>query len=140
MAHGDLMSAPSWVGAAVAKDLRTAGISTLEALMEHAGPDLQETARLAAGLGWRSQRSVGRLLDHWRACLTGQERRMLGEYSRGQTAHCSDDPFPSLIICPSSNQQGEVNLKEAKGKVLSVLMLSVTAIAMVTAGLLTNQI
>ncbi|KAI3376860.1 hypothetical protein L3Q82_000116 [Scortum barcoo] len=123
MAHGDLMSAPSWVGAVAAKDLRTAGISTLEALMEHAGPDLQETAGLAAGLGWRSQRSVGRLLDHWRACLTGQERRMLGEYSRGQTAPCSDDPFPSLIICPSSNQQGEVNLKEAKGKVLSALMV-----------------
>ncbi|KAI3359013.1 hypothetical protein L3Q82_015397 [Scortum barcoo] len=90
----DLMSAPSWVGAVAAKDLRTAGISTLGALMEHAGPDLQETAGLAAGLGWRSQRSVGRLLDHWRACLTGQERRMLGEYSRGQTAPCSDDPFP----------------------------------------------
>ncbi|KAI3376924.1 hypothetical protein L3Q82_000022 [Scortum barcoo] len=47
---------------------------------------------------------------------------MLGEYSRGQTAPCSYDPFPSLIICPSSNQQGEVNLKEAKGKVLSALM------------------
>ncbi|KAI3352703.1 hypothetical protein L3Q82_020166, partial [Scortum barcoo] len=52
-----------------------------------------------------------------------QERRMLGEYSRGLTAPCSGDPFPSLIICPSSNQQGEVNLKEAKGKVLSVLMV-----------------
>ncbi|KAI3377433.1 hypothetical protein L3Q82_008410 [Scortum barcoo] len=90
--------------------------------MEHTGLDLQETAGLAAGLGWRSQRSVGRVLSHWRACLAGQERRMLGEYSRGQTAPCSDDPFPSLIICPSSNQQGEVNLKEAKGKVLSALM------------------
>ncbi|KAI3376787.1 hypothetical protein L3Q82_000387 [Scortum barcoo] len=99
------------------------GISTLGALMEYTGPDLQETAGLAAGLGWRSQRIVGRLLDHWRACLTGQERHMLGEYSRGLTAPCSDDPFPSLIICPSSNQQGEVNLKEAKGKVLSALMV-----------------
>ncbi|KAI3365342.1 hypothetical protein L3Q82_010130 [Scortum barcoo] len=114
MAHGGLMSAPSWVGAAVAKDLRTAGISTLGALMEYAGPDLQETARLAAGLGWRSQRSVGRLLDHWRACLTGQERRMLGEYSRDQTAPCSDDPFPSLIIImlpqlkPTGNEKNEL--------------------------------
>ncbi|KAI3369590.1 hypothetical protein L3Q82_024474, partial [Scortum barcoo] len=125
MAHGDLMSAPSWVGAAVAKDLRTAGISTLGALMEYAGPDLQETAGLAAGLGWRSQRSVGRLLDHWRACLAGQERRMLGEYSRviKLPPVLTGDPFPSLIICPSSNQQGEVNLKEAKGKVLSALMV-----------------
>ncbi|KAI3351106.1 hypothetical protein L3Q82_005668 [Scortum barcoo] len=79
MGHGGLMSAPSWVGAAVAKDLRTAGISTLGALMEYTGPDLQETAGLAAGLGWRSQRIVCRLLSHWRACLTGQERHMLGE-------------------------------------------------------------
>ncbi|KAI3377212.1 hypothetical protein L3Q82_009123, partial [Scortum barcoo] len=106
MAHGDLMSAPSWVGAVAAKDLRTAGISTLEALMEHAGPDLQETAGLAAGLGWRSQRIASvRLLDHWRACLAGQERHMLGEYSRGLTAPCSG----TTLSPPSSFAPAQTN-------------------------------
>lgn len=48
---------------------------------------------------------------------------MLGEHSRGVAVPCSDDPFPSLTICPSLDQQGGVNLKEANGKVLSVLMV-----------------
>ncbi|KAI3356822.1 hypothetical protein L3Q82_003337 [Scortum barcoo] len=108
MAHGDLMSAPSWVGAVAAKDLRTAGISTLEALMEHAGPDLQETAGLAAGLGWRSQRSVGRLLDHWRACLDGTGASHAGK----STAVVKLPPvlttlFPSLIILPQLKPTGK---------------------------------
>ena len=121
--HRGLLSVLSLGGAAVAETLRTAGIITLGAMLEYTGPDLQETAGLAARLGWRSQRIVGRLLSHWRACLTGKERHLLGEYSRGLNAPCSDDPFPSLIICPSAEQQCEVSLKEAKGKALSVLIV-----------------
>ena len=34
-----------------------------------------------------------------------------------------DDPFPTLTICPSSDQQCEVSLKEAKSKALSALMV-----------------
>ncbi|KAI3360881.1 hypothetical protein L3Q82_012889, partial [Scortum barcoo] len=54
---------------------------------------------------YRGLFSMWKLL--WRQGV--QERHMLGEYSRGLTAPCSGDPFPSLIICPSSNQQGENN-------------------------------
>ncbi len=123
LGHGGLLSAPSWAGAAVAGALRTAGISSLGAMLEYTGPDLQETAGFAAGLGWSSQRIVGQLLDHWRSCLTGQERHLLGGYSRGLTVSSCEDPFPSLIICPSSDQEWEASLKEAKGKELAGLMV-----------------
>ncbi|KAK0155411.1 Transposon TX1 uncharacterized protein [Merluccius polli] len=120
---GGLLGAPQWAGVAVAEALRKAGITSLGAVVEYAGTDLQETTGLAAVLGWRSRRIIGQLLDHWRAGLTGQEWRLLGDYSHGFTAPCSDDPFPSLTICPSSDQQGEVSLKGAKGKDLSMLMV-----------------
>ncbi len=123
LGHEGLLTAPSWAGAAVVEAFSTAGISTLGAMLEFTGPDLQETAGLAAGLGWRSQRIVGRLLSHWRNCLTEQERRLLGDYSCGLIVPCPDDPFPSLIICPCPDMNCEVSLKEAKGKTLSDLMV-----------------
>ena len=123
LVHGGLLSAPHWAGLTVTKDLEAAGISTLEALLEHTGPDLQGEAGLAAGLGWRSLRIVGRLLSHWRAGLTGEERHLLGEYSRGLTAPCADDPFPSIFICPGADQQSQVSLKGANRKILSALMV-----------------
>ena len=123
LGHGGLLSTPSWGGAAVVEALSTAGITTLGAMLEYTGPNLQETADLAAGLEWRSQRIFGRLLSHWRTCLTGKECHQLGDYSRGLNAPCSDDLFSSLIICPSAEQQCEVSLKEAKGKALSALMV-----------------
>ena len=123
LGHGGLLSVPSWAGAAVTEDFTTTGISTLGAALEYTGPELQGAAGLAAGLGWRSERIVGRLLSHWRSCLTGQERHLLREYSRGVTAPCPDDPFPSLSLRSCSEGQCEVSLKEAKGKVLSCLMV-----------------
>ena len=123
LGHGGLLSVPSWAGAAVTEDFTTTGISTLGAALEYTGPELQGAAGLAAGLGWRSERIVGRLLSHWRSCLTGQERHLLREYSRGVTAPCPDDPFPSLSLRSCSEGQCEVSLKEVKRKVLYCLMV-----------------
>lgn len=57
----------------------TARVTTLGALLEATGPDLQETTELEARLGWRSKRNVERLPSHWRVCLMGQERQLLRE-------------------------------------------------------------
>lgn len=94
------------------------------------GPELKNAAGLAAGLGGRSERIVGRLLDHWRSCLTGHEHLLLTDYSGGVTVPRPDDPFPPLSVRPCwmdgqscDRRQCEVNLQEAKGKALSVLMV-----------------
>ncbi|KAI3376197.1 hypothetical protein L3Q82_016397 [Scortum barcoo] len=95
MAHGGLMSAPSWVGAAVHEGpqdcrdfyswgldgVRWAGPTGDSEVGSWSGVEIAEERRSTAG-------SLESLSE------AGQERRMLGEYSRGQTAPCSDDPFP----------------------------------------------
>ncbi|KAI3354578.1 hypothetical protein L3Q82_019083, partial [Scortum barcoo] len=96
MAHGGLMSAPSWVGAAVAKDLQDCRDFYSWGLdgVRWAGPTGD------SGIG------------SWSGVEIAEDRRSTAgslESLSGGTG--------------ASNQQGEVNLKEAKGKVLSVLMV-----------------
>ncbi|KAK0144039.1 hypothetical protein N1851_017629 [Merluccius polli] len=123
--HGGRLGAPCWARAAVTEAFSRAGILTLGDVITFTGPDLQDTA----GLGGWSERIVGRLLDHWRSCLTGHERLLLTDYSSGVTVPCPDDPSPTLSVrpcwtdCQSSVRQCEVNLQEATGKVLSALMV-----------------
>lgn len=72
-----LLSALCWAGPAVTEAFSRAGISKLGAVLEYTGPGLQEARRLVAALAWRSERAVGRLLEHWRSYLTGQEFHLL---------------------------------------------------------------
>ena len=70
---------------------------------------------------------VGRLLDHWRSCLTGHEHLLLTDYGGGVAVPHPDDLFPTLSGRPcwtdgrSSGGRCEVNLQEAKA--LYVLMV-----------------
>ena len=99
-------------------------------MVNFTGPELQNAAGLAAGLGGRSERIMGRLLDNWRICLTGHEHLLLTDYSGGVTVPRPGDPFPPLSVRPCwidgrscDGRQCEVNLQKAKGKALSVLMV-----------------
>lgn len=59
-----------------------------------AGPDLKDAAGLTAALGGRSERIIGRLLNHWMNCLTAEERLLLKNYGRGVIGPCPDDLPP----------------------------------------------
>lgn len=60
MGHGGFLCALSWARAMVAEAL--AAITTLGALLEVTGTDLQEATEMGAHLGWRLRRNVN---DYW---------------------------------------------------------------------------
>ncbi|KAK0155415.1 Transposon TX1 uncharacterized protein [Merluccius polli] len=124
---GGQLSAPLWAGTALRDIFCQARVTTLESVVHLAGAGLQDAAALAAGVGIRSVRSIGRLLEHWRGCLSGHQRILLSRHSQGFIAPCTDDPFPPVTLRPVfkdctgwflNSQQCTLSLQEATGKVL----------------------
>lgn len=116
LAHGGLLSALAWAGVTVSKAFRRAEICTFGVFLEYAGPHLQDMAGLAATLGWRSQRIICQLLDHWRGCLTGEECHPIGDYSRGLITPNPEKQFLSFFISSILERQSGQSLKDTTGR------------------------
>ena len=64
---------------------RSALVTTLGQEVELARPRLQDSAGLASKVGFRSNRVVKQLLDHWRKRPSSHELLMLDTFSSGET-------------------------------------------------------
>lgn len=125
-------SAPVWAGTSIRDTFRQARVMTLGSVVHLTGAGLQDSAALAAGVGIRSVRSMGRQLEHWRGCLTGHQHLLLSRHSQSFIAPCTDDPFPSVTVRPVfkdcsglflNAQQCTSSLQEATGKALYMAMV-----------------
>lgn len=130
---GGQLSAPFWAGTALRDIFCQTRVTTLGSVVHLAGAELQDAAALAAGVGVRSVRSIGRLLEHWRSCLNGHQRLLLSRHSQGFIAPCTDDPFPSVTVRPVfkdyagsflNSQHCTLSLQEATGKALYRVMVT----------------
>lgn len=81
--NGGCLDTPCWAGSAVAEVFCRAGILTFGSVVNIAGPELDNAAVVAAGLGVRSVKIISKLLEHWKRCLTGHECLLLNECSNG---------------------------------------------------------
>lgn len=92
------LSIPFWAGTIVRDVFFQARVTTLGSVVHRAGAGLQGAAALVAGVGIQSVRSTGRLLEHWRGCLSELQHVLLRWHSKGFIDSCSEDPFPSITV------------------------------------------
>lgn len=118
--HGGRFGPPCWAGAAVTEVFCRAGVITFGSVVNSAGPALDDAVTLTAGLGVRSVRTIKKLLDHWKNCLTGPEHLLLGAHCRGLVIPQPDDPFPVLTVCPRFENCVSPFLNEKKSNVFKL--------------------
>lgn len=70
--HGGHLDTPCWAGSAVAEVFCRAEILTFGSVVNIAGPELDNAAAQAAGLGVRFVQMISKLLEYWKHSLTGQ--------------------------------------------------------------------
>src|SRR4029434_9920749 len=66
-----------------------------------AGPNFVDIKKVADHLGVRSVRATAQYLDKWRAVLTVDDFKMLGEYCAEAISPNEQDRFPDLILSPN---------------------------------------
>ncbi|TWW81274.1 hypothetical protein D4764_01G0010890 [Takifugu flavidus] len=74
---GTRLDLPSWVGESMARKMVTAGVVTLGQEVALSGPQMDDPSGLAARLGLCSQRTVQKLLDHWKTKLSCHDHLLL---------------------------------------------------------------
>ena len=73
---------------------------TLRNVFDLAGPNFVDIKKVADHLGVRSVRATAQFLDKWRAVLTVDDFKMLGEYCVEAAIPNEQDRFPDLILSP----------------------------------------
>lgn len=104
MGHGGLLCFPSWAGATVTEALSAARITTMGALLEVTGPDLEIEEECGAPAEPPENLPDGKRM----ATVEKTQRRTDFSLSRFL--------FPSLIIAPGPDQQHEVALEKRRAK------------------------
>ncbi len=81
-----------------------AGCTTLEHLVNTAGPDFENIEETAAMLGFKSIRLVRQMLMKWRSTLEEEEIKILSEFYQGFIKPNEEDPFYNLILSPKMDE------------------------------------
>lgn len=100
--HGGRLNTPCWAASAVAEVFCRVGNLTFGSVVNIAGPELDNPAAQAAGLGVRFVQIISKLLEYLKRCLTGHKCLLLNEHSDGLIVPHTGDPFPCFGIHHSS--------------------------------------